>query len=238
MAIFLQRPRPLPVIITAAAVLLCTALGVWQVQRRDWKHDLIATIEAGLEADPVVLPGKIEDPAAWDYRRVTVTGVFRHDQESFLQAQSRNGNFGWQVITPLERLGQSTVLVNRGWVPFDNKDPETRLEGQVTGTVSISGIARLPWRQGWLAREYVFDNDPVTKTFYEAALGEMAAAHDIDVAPIFVDADETLNPGGWPKGGQTVVKLTDNHLSYAIQWFSLAIAGIVIFVLYHRRKDD
>ena len=64
----------------------------------------------------------------------------------------------------------------------------------------------------------------------------MAAAHGITTLPVFVEADETPNPGGWPKGGQTVIKLSDPHLSYAIQWFCFAITAAVIFDLYHRRK--
>ncbi|MFN3232402.1 MAG: SURF1 family protein [Alphaproteobacteria bacterium] len=237
MQIFLQRPGAIPILVTAAAVLLCTVLGFWQLQRRDWKHEIIDTIETNMKADPVVLPGEIDDPAAWDYRRVSVTGTFRHDKESYLQAQSRRGNFGWQIITPLLRADGTTVMVNRGWVPYEDRDPSARPEGQVDGVVTVSGIARLPWRQGWIAREYVFDNDPVNKVFYEGALGEMAAAHELDVLPLFVDADDTATSWDWPKGGQTVLKLRDNHLMYAIQWFLLAIAGIVIFVLYHRKKD-
>ena len=66
----------------------------------------------------------------------------------------------------------------------------------------------------------------------------MADAHQIDVLPIFVEVDETPIPGGWPKGGQTVVELVDNHLIYAIQWFALAIAGLAIFVIYHRRPES
>jgi surfeit locus 1 family protein len=64
----------------------------------------------------------------------------------------------------------------------------------------------------------------------------MARSYDLDVMPVFVEADDTPNPGGFPIGGQTALKLNDPHLNYAIQWFSFALIAAVIFVLYHRRK--
>jgi surfeit locus 1 family protein len=67
-------------------------------------------------------------------------------------------------------------------------------------------------------------------------LPAMAAADGLDrVAPFYIDADATPNPGGWPKGAVTRLELRNDHLQYAITWFSLAIALIVIYFLYHRR---
>lgn len=236
---FRRKPTFFPTAITVLAVVLCTGLGIWQLYRMEWKAGIIETIEARIGQDPVALPMVIDDPEAWDYTPVIVSGVFRHDQETYLQAQSRNGNFGYQIITPLERPDGTTVLINRGWVPFDMREPDTRApESFIEGPVTINGLVRLPWYQTWIAQNFVLDNDPVKKIFFEGALPEMAAAHQIDVLPVFVDADDTPTPGEWPKGGQTVLELVDNHLVYAIQWFALAIAGLAIFVIYHRRAPD
>jgi len=237
MTLLHKKPGVFAVLIIALAVIVCSALGVWQMQRREWKHELIETIDARIGAEPVPLPVAIDDPKAWDYRRVTVTGTFDHTKESYLQAQSRHGNFGYQVITPLTRPDGSMVLINRGWVPYEDRDPAARPEGQVEGPVTITGIVRLPWERTAIAKYFGIDNDPVRKIFFDAKLDEMAAAHGISVLPVFVDADGTENPGGFPIGGQTVLKINDPHLSYAIQWFALAITALVIFVLYHRRKD-
>jgi surfeit locus 1 family protein len=64
----------------------------------------------------------------------------------------------------------------------------------------------------------------------------MAAADHLDpanLAPFYIDADATPNPDGWPQGGVTPLSLPDNHLQYAITWFSLAAALVVIYVVYH-----
>ena len=235
MKLFNRRPSFSAVGITIAVVAVCSGLGVWQLQRMNWKQEKVALIETRAHAEPVALPAKIDEAADWEYRVVAVTGRFRHDQESYRAARSAKGPFGYQVITALERDVGKTVLVNRGWIPSDNLEPSTRLEGQIAGDVTVTGLVRLPWYRTKVAG--AVQNDRARHIYFEGALEEMAAAHNIDALPIFVDADETPNPGGWPRGGQTVLKLTDNHLIYAIQWFLFGLVAMVIFVVYHRQKE-
>lgn len=234
--LFLQKPRPIPTIFTVIAVIVCSACGIWQLQRMAWKHDKMQLIEERIGLPEVPLPATMPNPEEWEYRHVAVTGTFLHDKESYTPAQSTRGNYGFQVITPLERPDGSLVLVNRGWVPDPQRDPAARAEGQVQGQTTVSGVVRLPWHQKWIARQVMPPPDLKQMIFFDGDLAAMAKAHGITAFPVFVEADETLNPGGWPKGGQTVIKLSDPHLSYAIQWFAFAITAAVIFVLYHRRK--
>ncbi len=109
-----------------------TALGTWQIQRRAWKHDLIARVDARVHADPVEAPG----PGNWTsltaeadaYRRIRAKGRLRHDRETLVQAVTELGGGFW-VMTPLERADGTTILINRGFVPADRRDPTTRGEG-------------------------------------------------------------------------------------------------------------
>ncbi|MEN3974218.1 SURF1 family protein [Emcibacter sp. SYSU 3D8] len=234
--LFLQKPRPIPVIFTVVAIIVCTACGVWQLQRMAWKHDKMQLIEERIGLPEVPLPATIEHPEAWEYQHVTLSGTFLHDKESYTPAQSTRGNYGFQVITPLVRPDGSMVMINRGWVPDSQRDPSTRTEGLVQGETTVAGIVRLPWHQKWIARLVMPPADLEQKIFFDGNLAAMAKAQDVTVLPVFVEADGPPTPGGWPKGGQTVIKLSDPHLSYAIQWFAFAITAAVIFVLYHRRK--
>ena len=56
------------------------------------------------------------------------------------------------------------------------------------------------------------------------------------MAPFILEADATAQQGGWPKGGQTVVQFTDNHLQYAVTWFSLALGVLVLFGVWYRQN--
>lgn len=197
-------------------------LGVWQVTRRAWKHDLIEAVQTRSTANAVEAPGPQEWPqisADRDaYRRVMLTGTFRHDRETLVQAVTDLGGGFW-VLTPLvgERF---TVLVNRGFVPPDRRDPETRAQGNPAGPVSVTGLLRITEPAGGFLRS----NDAANDRWYSRDAAAIAAARSLDrTAPYFIDADATTNPAGYPVGGLTVVRFSDNHLVYALTWFALAI---------------
>lgn len=230
------RPALWPTLFTIPALILLLSLGSWQVQRLFWKLDLIESVERGLEASPVRLPAGQLDPQEWNYRRVTVTGTFDHSHEFHLLAHSQRGNFGYHVITPLKRSdAPGWVLVSRGWVPTERKQPEQRPEGQVAGEVTITGIARAPWPQG----PFVPDNDLRRNLWYYGDAAGMLAAAGISEAPsLFVDAGPgNVVPGGWPRPGHTRVDFPNNHLAYAFTWYSGAVILVAIYVLWHRRRS-
>ena len=232
--LFARRPGAAAIILGAAAFSLLVGLGVWQIWRLVEKRQLIATIETRITAPAVDLPASGVEPAAWRYRRVRLRGVFQHDREFHLFSTNRAGKSGYQVITPLVRPDGLVVLVDRGWVPADRKDPATRPQGQVAGEVTVVGLVHAPWRRGW----FVPANDPARNLWFYGDLAAMAAhLGAARVAPVFVDADATPNPGGLPVGGQTKIVIRNDHLQYAITWFALALALAVMFVLYHRRPS-
>ena len=228
------RPRLAPTLFTIVIVLVCAALGVWQLERLEWKRGLIARREAAVAAAPVAPPQTLEDASAVEFRLVVLDGVFRHDKEIFLNAIGPRGGAGFDVLTPLEEAGGRILFVNRGFVPTELKDPAKRAAGEPTGTVRVEGRLRLmpEKRPNW----FVPDNRPDRNDWFWVDLPAMgAAAGFAHVALFYIDADQTPNPGGWPKGGVTLMALPNNHLQYAITWFSLAMAAIVIYLVSQRR---
>ena len=170
-----------------------------------------------------------------EFRHVTDEGVFLHDKEIFLGATSEAGRNGYQVLTPLREAGGRNVFVNRGFIPAELKDPLTRSEGEIAGTVRVQGLLRLPpaGKPAW----FLPDNRRDLNYWLWVDLSAIAATDKLDhVAPFYIDADATPNPGGWPKGGITRLELRNDHLQYAITWFSLAVALIVIYFVYYRRN--
>ncbi|HAN62943.1 MAG TPA: hypothetical protein DCQ79_03605, partial [Rhizobiales bacterium] len=118
-----------------AALAVLIGLGVWQLERLQWKEGLIAEIEARSTGAPITIAEALaiarqgRDP---DYYRVRVEGRFHHDKERYLFAQSlADGTPGWHVITPLETTGEDMVLVDRGFVPDVLKEASSRASGQV-----------------------------------------------------------------------------------------------------------
>jgi surfeit locus 1 family protein len=229
------RPLFWPTLFTVPIVLLCLGLGVWQVERLYWKRELIAQRQAAVTAPPIAAPRSPEVARGLEFHPVTDEGVFLHDKEIFLGATSEAGRNGYQVLTPLLEAGGRIVFVNRGFIPAELKDPDKRHNGQIAGAVQVRGLLRLPpaEKPAW----FLPDNRADLNYWFWVDLPAMTAADRLDqVAPFYIDADATPNPGGWPKGGVTRIELRNDHLQYAITWFSLAVALIVIYFLYHRRN--
>ena len=236
--------RKLPVF-TGIAVLIALAilisLGTWQVERLYWKEGLLADIAARRNAAPVQL-ADIEQMLASgtdiEYRPVTVTGRYVNNKERHFLATWR-GEAGFYVYTPLELADGRYLFVNRGFVPYENKEPEMRMQGQLTGEQSVTGLARnrLPGKPSWV----VPDNDIAKNIFYWKDIDAMASSDGFDaskVVPFFVDADSTPNPKGFPIGGVTEIDLPNNHLEYAFTWYGLAavLVGIVGVSLFRGRR--
>ena len=213
------------------------ALGTWQVQRLFWKLDLIERVESRIHAAPVAAPARAEWPNVArekdEYRRVTVTGLFRHDRTALVQAVTERGAGFW-VMTPLVLADGSTLLVNRGFVPADRSSPEARLASEIAaGPVAVTGLLRMSEPGGAFLRS----NDPANDRWFSRDVSAIAAARGLeDVAPYFIDADATPNPGGLPIGGLTVVAFRNSHLVYALTWYALAAMSVFAAWQVHRRR--
>ena len=223
-------------ILTTLAILFSLAvllsLGTWQVERLHWKEGLLADIAARRAAPPVPLADvEALQQAGTDieYRRVSVSGIFDHARERHFFATDQ-GQTGYYVYTPLILSDGHALLVNRGFVPYEMKDPVKRAAGEVEGPQTLTGYARarLDAKPSWL----VPDNDVARNIFYWKDMAAMAASTGLDrsrLVPFFVDADQTVqNPGGWPRGGVTQFDLPNNHLQYALTWYGLAVALIAV----------
>lgn len=227
------RPRLWPTVFTLPVLLLLLGLGVWQVQRLHWKEGLIAERRAAATAAPEPVPRARTVAPDMNFRHVTAEGRFLNNKEILVYAPPRIGETGFDVLTPLVQADGRIVFINRGFVPLGLRDPAARAAGEITGPVRVEGLLRLPSRRkpGW----FIPDNDPRRHRWFWIDLPRMAAADGLArVAPYYVDADAAPNPGGWPQGGLTEVRLPNNHLQYAIIWFSLAVVLLVIYVLSQR----
>lgn len=203
------------------------ALGVWQVERRAWKIDLIERVESRIQAAAVAAP----EPAQWpainaadhEYRRVRLTGTFLHQHETLIQAATDLGG-GYWVLTPLRRADGSVVLINRGFVPPERRARAARRDGEPAGPVTVTGLLRLSEPGGAFLR----DNAPDDDRWYSRDVAAIAEARGLaDVAPYFVDAQAPPVAAGsgavQPVAGLTVIAFRNNHLVYALTWFTLAL---------------
>jgi surfeit locus 1 family protein len=184
-----------------------------------------------LGAAPVSLDQAIAKPR--EYLRVSASGTFDYQGEIFLLATAR-GKAGWQVVTPFRSETGAVVLVDRGFVPEDLRDPEKRKGSQPSGPVEVTGYAsRHPLGRGL----FTPDNDAAGNNWYWWDIPAMLAFGRIDpgarVAPFILHAlpgaKDTL-----PRPSPPLIGVNNNHLQYALTWFGLAIVLAVVAFLFIR----
>jgi surfeit locus 1 family protein len=231
-------------VLTAAGIAILIGLGIWQLDRKVWKENLIATLDARLTRAPTDLPPREN----WDrltadhdeYTRVKFPAEFLSGEEALIYTAGSafrpdvQGQ-GYWVFAPARLAGGSIVVVDRGFVPYDRKDPATRAQGAPLGTIDIVGVMRWPETRGL----FTPDDDPKTNVWYLRDQKAITAAKKWDApAPFYIEQESPVPPGGLPKPGKLIVSLPDDHLQYAITWFGLALglAGVYMTWLVGRLR--
>ncbi|KAL7265981.1 surf-like protein [Rhizina undulata] len=227
-------------IILAAIPITAFALGCWQVQRLTWKTDLITKFSEQLTRPPLPLPTHIDTAQipSFEYRRITASGTLRHDQEMLIGPRIKDGENGYQVVTPLERPNGSKILVNRGWIRKDKREHRFRGEGALPkGELEIEGLLRAPWKRN----SFTPDNRPDIGEFYFPDVEGMAKL----VGAQSVWVEETMEPdlvtaldmeaNGVPIGRPADVNLRNQHMQYIVTWFGLSAATSIMFYLLVRK---
>lgn len=211
----MNRAARIALIVSAAlASVGFLALAAWQVQRLGWKQDLIARVEQRLQAEPVA-PPSAEVTKADEYRRLRLHGRFE-PSEVLVQATTELGGGHW-VIAPLRLDDGRAILVNRGFVPPEQRAPEAH--AAPTGPVELVGLLRLSEPGGGPLRR----NEPAEGRWYSRDVAGIAAQLGMVAAPYFVDeAADTAQPLRYPRPGLTVLRFANNHAVYALTWLALA----------------
>jgi len=222
---------------------LFSSLGVWQVQRLQWKNALIEQTQARIHLAATPAPpfrqwGEVTFDSH-EYQPVTAQGHFLAGKDVLVTAVTDYGT-GYWLMSPLQTDAGGIIFINRGFVPMDWKNGDWKsspahqappIEQQVT----ITGLLRMGEGAGFFPRR----NDPSADRWYSRQLEAFAARQGLtNVAPFFLDADASMNADGAPIGGLTTVNFTNNHLSYAITWFVMALGVLAafIFLIIHNRE--
>jgi surfeit locus 1 family protein len=220
------QPKIGATVCTVIGIVILLGLGFWQVERLEWKTAYLTKIENAINAPPIPLPEetviKAED---WDFRAITAGGALLHGQQFYLRPRVHDGQVGGHVITPLKRSDGSILLVNRGFAPEDRlQDLE-----QHSGFIALEGMARIP---NQTPGEFTPENDAEKDMWYWLDLPTLSEQFDLEnLLPIILYQSKTSEE--YPIGGQGSIDVPNNHLHYALFWFTMAGILLVIYFLYH-----
>lgn len=220
-----RTPEPIPLLFIITAVMVLIGLGLWQTARLAWKNDLIATVRQA-QSHPALgtLPEKLD---GFEYRHVVLTGTFLHNQTLHKAGGKQGEPYGFFLLTPfrLEDDGR-TVLVNRGFSPPGK-------ESMPEGVQTVYGILRPLHGKRFFSPE----NKPDDNLWFYEDLAAMSQQTGIELLPLMVEATGAHGRGIYPIPSDGKIVLRNDHLGYAITWFSLALIGIGMFALYYRAPE-
>jgi surfeit locus 1 family protein len=213
-----------------SAVVVLVFLGMWQLERLEWKRNLIVLVEQRQKLDVVPFSelqgsGGLGDH---DYQRVNLAGRFINEHSFFLSPRIYNKQSGSHVVTPLRLSDGAIALVNRGWVP-----QKFLLESAVhSQQVTMVATIRKPARKG----TFTPDNNPTNEEWYWLDLGEISEQIGSPILPVVLERSHTIDGPVFPIGDQTVISLPNNHFQYALTWFGLALVFCICFLMYFIRN--
>lgn len=221
-----------PSLLTTALLLILFGLGTWQVHRLAWKTALLAQIDEAERATPVPLT---ETPA--QFTKVSAIGTFMPDKTSLYGAEVRDiasgPAMGARMIEPMRRINGEVILIDRGWVPLSRPTPLD----EPSGVVTVSGYVRSGDRPGWFSAR----DDPAARRFFTLDPNAIGAAIGQPDVPPFVLVVLAAHGGTpttaehWPDPARHMPRPPNNHLSYAITWYGLALALLAVFIARVRK---
>ncbi len=241
-----QPPRLRGVLGPAIAALILLAgligLGSWQLDRKVWKEELIATLGQRLAAAPVALPS----PQSWpsleqatdEFRRVQFRAAVAPGEEALVFTSGSAfrpdvSGSGYWVFAPARLADGGVVVVDRGFVPEGRQDKATRAAGEIEGSVEMAGVMRWPEQSAW----FMPQPDPGHNLWFVRDPAAIARAKNWgEVAPFFIELEGPVPPGGLPFPGPLRVELPNDHLQYAMTWFGLAAVLVVCFAFWLRGR--
>jgi surfeit locus 1 family protein len=213
----MTRRMILPLLFGLAGAAVLVALGVWQVQRLAWKEAILAGIEARLDAPPAALPDR-PDPTRDRFLPVAVAGRFTGEGLDVLASRKQIGA-GFRVIAAFETDGGRRILIDRGFVPDDARIAPGGAGSSTAAPITIAGTLHWPDE----VDRFTPPPDPATGLWFARDVPAMAAA--LDTEPVLVVARTPTGDGIEPLPVDTA-GIPNDHLEYAVTWFSLAVVWL------------
>jgi surfeit locus 1 family protein len=226
------RPLLWPSIFSVIIFAILFSFGTWQVKRLFWKEALIERYTTQSQSNPIKNPSKL-DSSINEFKSVEFTGSFLHKNEIYITGKTYEGNAGFHVITPFELNNNKIILINRGWVSEGYRNPEKRKFSLVEGQILIKGIIRYPQKKGY----FVPENDGKNGFWFTIKPNEIINFLNLTSNKVinnyYIDALRQGEKLTLPIGVTGKPKLRNQHLSYAVTWYGLALSLLFVYFSYH-----
>ena len=237
-----RRSLLVPAIAAAMAFAVLIGLGIWQLERKTWKENLIATLAERMSGPVSPVPARGEwqslTPAADEFRRVRMRARFdpAHEARVYSGGAGLRDDVkspGYFAFAPARLPDGSTIVVNRGHVDNPNPDASLKPVALPADAVDIVGVMRWPEQPG----SFVSAHSDRQDLWFVRDHRAMAQRNGWgEVAPFYVEMESPAPPGDVPRPGRVAVKHRNDHFGYALTWFGLAAVLLGVFGVWAVRR--
>ena len=230
------RPLLWPTLFSIVSFLVLISLGTWQVKRLFWKNNLISNYTEKFEKNKILYEKSFKYDSTQEFRRVLIKGKFLNNKETLIIGKTYEGNAGFHLVTPILTNENKVVLINRGWISEKLKLQKSRLFTIIEEEVTIDGIIRKPQLKGY----FVPKNDIKDDFWFTIKPNEIKKARELEKYSFeenfFIDAIRNKNNRKLPIAALGKPNFRNQHLSYAITWYSLALTLLIIYFIFHIKE--
>ena len=204
-------------------ITLFCSLGTWQLYRLQWKQVLINQIDEGLKSKPIQYSKSINK----NYQRVFLDGAYNFSNQIYLYSLNEKGEPGFDVITPFKTSAGENVLVNRGWI---NKEYKNKSEINLINDKKIQGLLKKNMKKNIFKPE----NDIKENIWFSINFIDIKKLTGDDFNDFIVYLENSKVD--IPATKKISVDVPNNHLKYAITWYSISIS-VLFYFLYFRKQQ-
>jgi len=231
------KPRLIPTIVMLLILPVLLRLGFWQLERAEEKRDLIELFKQQNDTGPILLNDTIRYDEALNYREAQVEGHYNPARQVFIDNKIYQGKAGVYVLTPFKlKSSEYSVLVNRGWVPMI---PDRSSLPEIKTTMkylTLSGKIKFLKEAPFMIGEKFQSNESWPALMQWINISEIEDKSGLKLLPFIFLLDEK-EQSGYVRQWKPVVMLPEKSTSYAVQWFSLALALIIIYIVVNLKNS-
>lgn len=215
---------------------LLTSLGFWQMDRAAQKRAMLEQFERSSTDAPMGLNASIVGAPEFRYRQVIAQGGFLPDRQILLDNQVHHGRIGYDVFTPFRfEPNGKVILVNRGWVPLGESRatlPTIKVSDEPT---TIRGLLNAPPGVGIRLGVDPAQSGRWPRVVQYIDFEELGTIMGLDLTPGVLLLDP-LDPHGYQRDWEILPIGPERHIGYAVQWFALAVAVLIIAVFMNLQR--
>jgi len=231
-------PRPIPTLATLVLLPILVSLGFWQLDRAEQKREILRQYQQQQGKSVLNLNKHAAEQELYPYQRVEVTGRFDTNRQLLLDNKVYQGQAGYQVITPLLLQNSSeAVLVNRGWLPQMESRQEMPVIPTPAGILHVVGQLKLDIGNGLRLGESGISGNtwPRVVQWLDIELVEKSLGYKLKPFVILLDPEA---PAGFVRDWYIKKISPEKNISYAVQWFALALALVIIYFVVNIHKVE